>query len=47
MWNELVVGDEPLIKDGYIKLPDKPGLGLTLNEETVRKHLRKGSSAFK
>ena len=47
VWNELVVGDEPLIKDGYIKLPDKPGLGLTLNEETVRKHLRKGSSAFK
>jgi L-alanine-DL-glutamate epimerase-like enolase superfamily enzyme len=45
-WNELVVGDEPLIQNGYIKLPDKPGLGLTLNEDVARKHLRKGSSFF-
>ena len=45
-WNELVLGDEPLIQNGYIKLPDKPGLGLTLNEDVARAHLRKDSTFF-
>jgi L-alanine-DL-glutamate epimerase-like enolase superfamily enzyme len=45
-WDELVITGEPLIKDGYIKLPDKPGLGLTLNEDAVQRHLNKGSSFF-
>ena len=25
--------DEPLPKDGYVELPDKPGFGVTLNRE--------------
>ncbi|MEB3363714.1 hypothetical protein SDC49_18675 [Lactobacillus sp. R2/2] len=25
------------MKDGYIKVPDKPGLGIELNEEVLRK----------
>jgi galactonate dehydratase len=30
---------EPLmVKDGYIPLPTKPGLGIELNEEAVRKY---------
>ena len=45
-WNDLVVGSEPLIQGGYIQLPDKPGLGIELNEEVARAHLQKGSTFF-
>jgi len=36
IWDDLVDGP-PLIKDGYIDVPDGPGLGMTLNEDTVRR----------
>ncbi len=29
----------PIIKKGYIKVPDGPGLGITLNEEALKKQL--------
>lgn len=45
-WNDLVVGGEPLIQGGYIRLPDKPGLGIELNEEAAQAHLQKGSTFF-
>jgi len=33
--------DEPLPKDGFIDLPDRPGFGVTLNRKgLVRKHSR-------
>jgi len=33
--------DEPLPKDGFIDLPDRPGFGVTLNRNgLVRKHPR-------
>jgi L-alanine-DL-glutamate epimerase-like enolase superfamily enzyme len=40
-WNELVVGlPNPIIRDGYIEVPETPGLGFTdLNEEVVRAHI--------
>jgi L-alanine-DL-glutamate epimerase-like enolase superfamily enzyme len=39
-WSDLVEGlDKPFVKDGYITVPDKPGLGLTLNEEVCKQHL--------
>lgn len=40
-WSDLVVGlPDPLIQDGYITVPDKPGLGFDeLNEDLVREHL--------
>lgn len=40
-WSDLVVGlPDPLIQDGYITVPDKPGLGFDeLNEELIREHL--------
>jgi L-alanine-DL-glutamate epimerase-like enolase superfamily enzyme len=44
-WDDLVVGD-PLIRDGYITLPDKPGLGLTLNDDVARAHVRPDSTFF-
>lgn len=40
-WNELVTGiPNPLIQDGYIRVPETPGLGFEdLNEEMVRKFI--------
>lgn len=34
-------------KDGYLRVSDKPGLGIELNEDVCKKHLSKGSSFFK
>jgi L-alanine-DL-glutamate epimerase-like enolase superfamily enzyme len=45
-WNDLVEGNQPLIQNGYIILPDKPGLGITLNEDVARAHLQAGSTFF-
>ena len=36
-WQDLVDGiEKPIINKGFIKVPDKPGLGITLNEEVVQ-----------
>ncbi|HBF37155.1 MAG TPA: mandelate racemase/muconate lactonizing enzyme family protein [Firmicutes bacterium] len=35
--SELVFVDPPQPKDGFLEIPDKPGLGLTLNEENIKK----------
>lgn len=46
-WNELVEGvSKPLIQDGFIKVPENPGLGVTLNEEVARRYARKGEPFF-
>lgn len=40
-WKDLVTGmDEPFFKDGYINVPEKPGLGVDLNEDVIKEHLR-------
>ena len=40
-WEDLVTGlDKPLIQDGAFTVPEKPGLGIELNDEVVRKYLR-------
>ncbi len=44
-WDDLVDG-EPLIRDGFITLNDRPGHGLTLNEDVARAHLLPGTSFF-
>jgi galactonate dehydratase len=33
-WSRFVNWQGPIIKEGYITIPKKPGLGITLNEET-------------
>ena len=40
-WNQIVTGlPDPIIQDGHIQVPDKPGLGFDgLNEEVIRQHL--------
>jgi L-alanine-DL-glutamate epimerase-like enolase superfamily enzyme len=39
-WGDLVEGvEKPIVNKGYITVPDKPGLGVTLNEAVVKQHL--------
>ena len=45
-WQKLVQWDGPIFKDGYLEIPNKPGLGVELNEEVCRKHLARGSRFF-
>ena len=45
-WDDLSLGDGPIIEDGYIQLPEAPGLGAELNEEEAVKHLRPGTGLF-
>jgi L-alanine-DL-glutamate epimerase-like enolase superfamily enzyme len=46
-WSDLVEGvEKPIVHHGWIALPDKPGLGITLNEEAVKEHLLPGTSYF-
>jgi len=46
-WNELVDGiSKPIIQNGSIQVPDKPGLGVRLNEHVARRYARKGEPFF-
>jgi L-alanine-DL-glutamate epimerase-like enolase superfamily enzyme len=39
-WDSLVDGiEKPIVNKGYITVPNKPGLGVTLNEDVVKQHL--------
>ncbi|HYM09258.1 MAG TPA: mandelate racemase/muconate lactonizing enzyme family protein [Bryobacterales bacterium] len=38
-WEDLVTGDKPIRDGGFIKVPERPGLGVELNEEVVKQHL--------
>ena len=42
----LVEGDEFLTKNGHIPLPNKPGLGVEINEEAMRKYATPGIPFF-
>jgi len=46
-WNDLIEGvPKPLIKRGFIEIPETPGLGVTLNEEVARRYARRGEPFF-
>jgi L-alanine-DL-glutamate epimerase-like enolase superfamily enzyme len=45
-WDDLCLTELPLIQDGYITLPDKPGLGIDLNDECAREHLAETGKYF-
>ncbi len=40
-WDDLVSKPvKPVIRDGYVQVPNEPGLGIELNEAVVKEHLR-------
>jgi len=47
-WSTLVQegAKTPIVNYGWIDVPDRPGLGVTLNEDVVRQHLAPGSGYF-
>jgi len=45
-WQNLVINDGSFYKEGYLEIPDKPGLGIELDEDVVREHLIEGSGYF-
>jgi L-alanine-DL-glutamate epimerase-like enolase superfamily enzyme len=47
-WSSLIeeVGKTPIVEHGWIAVPDRPGLGVTLNESVVRQHLAPGTGYF-
>jgi L-alanine-DL-glutamate epimerase-like enolase superfamily enzyme len=46
-WNELVTGlPNPIIQNGYIAVPEAPGLGIDLNPEAIRAHLHQSETAY-
>lgn len=46
-WDEMVVGvDAPVIDSGYISVPDRPGLGVELNDDLARRYAKPGESFF-
>jgi L-alanine-DL-glutamate epimerase-like enolase superfamily enzyme len=45
-WDDLLVREAPLIEDGHITVPEAPGLGVELDEEEVRAHLKRPGTMF-
>jgi L-alanine-DL-glutamate epimerase-like enolase superfamily enzyme len=45
-WQDLIQHDGPVYKNGFLEVPDGPGLGVELNEEVCRQHLAEGSGYF-
>ena len=39
-WSDLVEGvEKPIVNRGFVTVPDKPGLGVTLNDDVMKQHL--------
>ncbi len=46
-WDDMVTGiDKPIVNKGFAKVPERPGLGIELNDEVVKQHLAPGTSYF-
>jgi L-alanine-DL-glutamate epimerase-like enolase superfamily enzyme len=45
-WEDLVTGIKPIVQNGFVKVPDRPGLGVDLNEDVAKQHLKKGTTYF-
>lgn len=47
-WSSLVQEgvNSPIVNHGWIEVPDRPGLGVTLNDDVVRQHLAPGTGYF-
>ncbi len=46
-WGSLVEGvEQPIVNKGWTAVPNGPGLGITLNEDEFRRHLKPGTGYF-
>lgn len=45
-WEDIVTGGKPLVVNGFAPVPNKPGLGVELNEEGAKRFLMKDQKWF-
>ncbi|MBN9386754.1 MAG: mandelate racemase/muconate lactonizing enzyme family protein [Chloroflexi bacterium] len=46
-WNDFITGlPKPIIQNGYIQVPEGPGLGFEVNEEVIKEHLAEEDQGF-
>ena len=47
-WSSMVLEgvNKPIVNKGFIEVPDRPGLGVTLNEDVIKLHLKPGTGYF-
>ncbi len=45
-WDDLLVREEPVIRDGYVEVPEAPGIGVELDREVLDAHLLEGTDGF-
>jgi L-alanine-DL-glutamate epimerase-like enolase superfamily enzyme len=43
-WEDVILHDGPVIRNGYIAVPQKPGLGIELNPDVVRPLVKEGDT---
>jgi galactonate dehydratase len=46
MFSEIVTFDGPMVEDGFIPLSEKPGIGVEINEEGMRRYAPEGIPFF-
>jgi hypothetical protein len=46
MYKEMVIYDGPQVKKGYIRVSEKPGIGVEINEDAMRKYAVQGVPFF-
>jgi galactonate dehydratase len=46
MFNEIVSFDGPMVEDGFIPVSEKPGIGVEINEEGMRRYATEGIPFF-
>jgi L-alanine-DL-glutamate epimerase-like enolase superfamily enzyme len=45
-WADLVSTPKTIMQDGYLLIPDAPGIGVELNDDLARQHLKTGENYF-
>jgi galactonate dehydratase len=45
-WKEIVTYDKPFIENGFLTVSDKPGIGVEINEEGLKKYATPGVPFF-
>lgn len=46
-WEDLVKGiEKPIVQNGFVKVPEAPGLGVDLNESVIKEHMVEGEKYF-
>jgi len=46
-WEDLAKDvEKPIVQNGFVTVPESPGLGVDLNDEAVKEHLRDGTELF-